>query len=297
MRWEDLIDSPVKTILGIADELGCGTSVPQAQALWAKLDHVNLTGAHKHNLRRGHGIVEGWKDWITNTHLDILRDHGIETYAVRYGYGPMSPLDESAYTPFQQMLEDYIRRGEVFRDYGDEDLFGFAFNKSNIDFSRFGFRQYPWRTHTAIERSSCRDESLVMEVSDVAEEACGIFNEAASIWIDAVHNDDLDSAMIDSITPVVSRLYDNDAELASFVSAMTAAVNAGQCSYAGKKEKYSEPLLLDSVGTTNIVLFQGKYYAVPQALGPVDFSLPNLSGIAFTGIADSFSELILMVNK
>ncbi|MDX8125949.1 hypothetical protein QLH52_01520 [Methylomonas sp. OY6] len=297
MRWEDLIDSPVKTILGIADELGCGTSVPQAQALWAKLDHVNLTGAHKHNLRRGHGIVEGWKGWITNTHLDILRDHGIEKYAVRYGYGPMSPLDESAYTPFQQMLEDYIRRGEVFRDYGDEDLFGFAFNKSNIDFSRFGFRQYPWRTHTSIERSSCRDESLVMEVSDVAEEACGIFNEAASIWIDAVHNDDLDSAMIDSITPVVSRLYDNDAELASFVSAMTAAVNAGQCSYAGKKEKYSEPLLLDSVGTTNIVLFQGKYYAVPQALGPVDFSLPNLSGIAFTGIADSFSELILMVNK
>jgi len=289
MHWEDLIERPVETILGIARELGRDLTEQQAREVWAKLDHVNLTGAHKHNLRKGHGIVQGWKRWITNTHLDILRDHGFEASACRYGYAAFPRLDETAYTPFQQKLADHIRRGEVFRDYGDETLFGFAFNKSNIDFARFGFRQYPWRTHTMIERSSCTNEGLVMEVSDVAEEACAHFNDAVRIWSKAVDSGQLDSAMLRAIIPAVAPLYESEAELAGFVTAMETAIGVSE------QTAPTAPILLESRGCTNIVYFRGRFYAVPQALGPVDFNAPDLSNTAFAGIADSLPELISMM--
>ena len=55
------------------------------------------------------------------------------------------------------------------------------------------------------------------------------------------------------------------------------------------------PILLESRGCTNIVYFRGRFYAVPQALGPVDFNAPDLSNTAFAGIADSLPELISMM--
>jgi hypothetical protein len=289
MRWEDLIDHPVDTILGIARELGRTLTPQQAREIWAKLDHVNLTGAHKHNLRKGHGITQGWKNWITNTHLDILRDHGFETFASHYGYAAFPRLDEAAYTPFQQKLADHIQRGEVFRDYGDETLFGFAFNKSNIDFARFGFRQYPWRTHTMIERSSCTNEDLVLEVSDVAEEACAHFNEAVHIWNKAAAEGQLDAGMLRSLTPAVAPLYDGDEALAGFVSAMETAIGESE------QATPASPVLLESRGHTNIVHFRGRYYAVPQALGPVDFNRSDLSDIPFAGIAETLPGLIAIM--
>lgn len=294
MRWEDLIDRPVDTILGIAQAMRCELSAEQAKAVWAKLDHKNLTGAHKHNLRRGHGIADGWKDWITNTHLDILRDHGLESYSHRYGYGDFPRLDESRYTPFQQMLSGLLARGEVFRDYGDADLFGFAFNKSNIDFSRFGFRQYPWRTHTGIERSSCRNEALVMEVSDVAEVACGQFNEAFPIWLKAAQQNCFDEDMAHRLSSAMANLYDNEEGLSVFRDAM---IQASSETCALQVAEPVLPVLMESRGTTNIVHFRGRYYAVPQSLGPVDFSQPNLSAISFAGIANSMRELVSMLEN
>lgn len=294
MRWEDMIDRPVDTVLGIAQALRCELSAEQAKAVWAKLDHVNLTGAHKHNLRRGHGISEGWKDWITNTHLDILRDHGLESYARRYGYGDFPRLDENRYTPFQQTLSGLLARGEVFRDYGDEDLFGFAFNKSNIDFSRFGFRQYPWRTHTGIERSSCRNEALVMEVSDVAEAACGQFNEAFPIWLEAARHNCFDEDMVHRLSSAMSSLYDNEQGLSLFRDAM---IRVSSETGALQVAEPASPVLMESRGTTNIVHFRGRYYAVPQSLGPVDFSQPDLSAISFAGIANSLPELVSMMEN
>ena len=80
MRWEDLIQEPVRTILTIADAAGIPVDADQAADIWRRLDHVNLTGAHRHNLRQGHGVVGGWRRWLTNTHLDMLRDYGIDTY-------------------------------------------------------------------------------------------------------------------------------------------------------------------------------------------------------------------------
>lgn len=225
MRWEDLITNPLKTIQSIAASLGLDCSIDQARAIWSKLDHVNLTGAHKHNLRRGYGVVNGWKRWITNTHLDILRDHGLESVSRRYGYGDFPNIDENFYTPFQKKLNDLLRRGEVFREYGDEDLFGLAFNKSNIDFSRFGFKSYPWRKFTCIERSSCSNESLVMEVADVAENSCAHFNDALVSMLEGMLCEKLDKTAFDEMLAKASPLFDNEYELLNFRKVM---INACQ---------------------------------------------------------------------
>ena len=149
--------------------MGVSLDRDQASDIWRKIDHVNLTGAHKHNFRLGHGVVGGWKSWITNTHLDMMRDYGLEDFSQEWGYGKIDMLDETAYTPFQKKLADAIANKKIIREYDDENLFGFAFNKSNLDLNRFTFKRYGWRTHTQIERSSCTDEDLVMEVSDAAE--------------------------------------------------------------------------------------------------------------------------------
>ena len=293
MRWEDLITRPVDTILSIAASLGRELSAEEARAIWAKLDHVNLTGAHQHNLRRGHGIVDGWKGWITNTHLDILRDHGLEQVSRRYGYGDFPRLDETRYTPFQQKLGDLLARGEVFRDYGDDDLFGFAFNKSNIDFSRFGFKQYPWRSHIGIERSSCRDEALVMEVSDVAEEACAQFNAAVEIWLEAVRHGHINTDLVDQLSSAVAPLYENEQALSNFRETMFHACKAEPVPQAGPLS----PVLLESRGKTNIVHFRGRYYALQQSLGPVDFSQPDLSHIPFLAVAESLPSLVSILER
>ena len=290
MRWEDLINHPVPTIQAIAAELGSPVDEGRAQAIWAKLDHVNLTGAHKHNLRKGHGISEGWKSWISNTHLDLLRDAGIEACGLHYGYPPFPTLDETTYTPFQQILADHLKRGEVFRDYGDETLFGFAFNKSNIDFKRFGFKMYPWREHTCIERSSCPDDDLVMEVSDVAEESCAIFNSALAQWIQADATAALDTSLVTPLASTLAALYTDPAELDGFAATLHQAL-----SDAPPAPPSATPILMESRGTTNIVQFQGQFYGVPQALGPIDFSTADLTSIPFSGVAPTLPGLIAML--
>ena len=56
------------------------------------------------------------------------------------------------------------------------------------------------------------------------------------------------------------------------------------------------PQLLDSIGTINIVAYAGRYYALPQALGPVDFSqdIGHLPGIQ---IDDQLANLLSRVKN
>jgi hypothetical protein len=179
-RWEDLIDKPIETITKVSRCLNIELSLKQVQDIWSKLGHVNLTGAHKHNFRKGHGIVGGWKNWITNHHLSLLREYGFEPFFERWGYGPIEDLNHEDYSPFQKKVSKAIEQGKILREYDDKDLFGLAFNKSNVDLSRFDFKQYEWRKHTRIERSSCPDDELVMEVSNAAENSCRLINNELS---------------------------------------------------------------------------------------------------------------------
>jgi hypothetical protein len=185
MRWEELINDPAGTICRIASELDVACTEEEALALWKPMDHVNLLHYHKHNYRKGKGIVGDWKNSLVNEHLDIFREYGFDHYLERLGYPPVPVLDPRDYSPYQKLIARYLQRGEIYRQIGDPDLFGFAFNKSNIDASKFGFKSFPARKWTRVERSTLSRDSIVEAVSDTAEECCEKINQLLSQLLDA----------------------------------------------------------------------------------------------------------------
>lgn len=176
MAWEDLIRTPAATVARLGEAVGTPLSEADAAAIWRDLAYRNLTGAHRHNFRPGHGRVGGWKETLVNDHLEIACEGGLAPVARALGWDPAERLDPASYTPFQQRIAAALRQGKVIDDTADRDLFIFAFNKTNIDFSRFGFRIGAWRAHARLERSCFKDEALERRVSDAAEEACGALN-------------------------------------------------------------------------------------------------------------------------
>lgn len=176
MRWEDLITDPEATILRIARDAGIAIDAAIAKDIWSKLDHVNLTGHHKHNYRVGHGKVGDWRYSVTNAHIEMAKSYGIEPYMAQLGYGPLEYLDPNAYTPFQREVQAYLDRGEVYRDFPDQDLFTFAFNKSNLVSDKFHFKRYAWREHTQVERSIFTDDAMMFRVWEAAEQAVAELN-------------------------------------------------------------------------------------------------------------------------
>lgn len=176
MRWEDLIDRPVPTIQAIGRAANIELTEAAAAGIWRALDHINLTGNHKHNFRRGKGKVGDWRNSLVNEHLDLIRSAGLEPAMIELGYGPLPTLDEADYTPYQRNVADAIRRGAVLDSVTDRDLFGFAFNKSNLNSEKFAFRRHGWREHTQVERSGFADEAVERAVWDAAETAAGQVN-------------------------------------------------------------------------------------------------------------------------
>jgi hypothetical protein len=307
MRWEDLISDPVATVRRIATARGVELSDAQAADIWRRLDHVNLTGAHKHNYRVGHGVVGGWKRWIVNRHLEMLDDYGLSRLLEPNGYGRLERLDEAQFTPFQRQLGDLIARGEVFNDTGDADLFGFAFNKSNIDISRFAFKRYPWREHTQIERSSCSNDALVDDVSDAAETVCGAINAACRGWLafwaeapSGVASGEVQSCIEDlvSCVPDVGRRGVAREAVRAAVAQASGVEGGALVRDAHLPRPVSrEPMLLESIGTTNIVEFRERYYALPQALGPVDFHVGEVDRLPGVRVAGSLDEITRMIGR
>lgn len=300
MRWEDLIERPVATIMGLAARCGLPVDAEHASQIWSRLDHVNLTGAHKHNLRRGKGIVGDWRNWITNRHLDIIRDHGLEATMQRFGYGRIETLDEAAYTPFQCEVADLLARGEVYRDIPDPDLFGFAFNKSNLESSAFPFKRYPWRTYTQVERSEFTDEGLVMTVWDAAEAAAGELNaifEAILSGSYASHASARasEAAILDAARPLATRMPKATEAFAAAVKQTISeafARHGGDTSIADPDEP---PRLVRSIGQTNLVAYRGRFLGVPWAAGPLDLAAVPAETIAGARIADTYRDLVRQV--
>lgn len=169
MRWEDLISEPVRTIKTMGKAINLDIADAPAAAVWARLDHVNLTGHHKHNYRQGKGVVGDWKKSLTNRHLEIIRARGLEKAMREFGYGALEQLDESAFTDYQRTIDAHIGRGEICDPTEDRDLFGFAFNKSNINAEKFQFRRYDWKAHTQLERSCFGDVAMELEIWEAAE--------------------------------------------------------------------------------------------------------------------------------
>lgn len=273
MKWEDLIEHPVTTIKDIGARLDVHLSDAEAKSIWGKLEHRNLTGAHKHNFRQGHGIVGGWKNWITNYHIDLLEDEGLFEYFHEFGYDLSERLDESHYTEFQRKLKSLIDRQEVYMDYGDEDLYGFAFNKTNIDITQFDFKLYPWKTFTQIERSSCKNNFLVESVSEIAELACQDLNSVIDFWMDQGHQLIRSKNPNDFLTILQKFSCVHDDELvASCTAALLSLENSEAESTSAQNRARQQPVLVEEFNYYNIVYFRDLYIALPQSLGPTDLS-------------------------
>ncbi len=186
MKWEELITNPVNTILFLADCFKVHIDEKKAEIIWKIIGFKNLTGHHKHNFRRGHGTVDGWKRTLTNDHLSLFRSCGLEAICKELGYGAITDLDTSMYSPYQNDVSKYIQAGIVYDEYEDRDLFNFAFNKSNLDSSKFDFfKRYEWRANTQIERSSFSDEKLLFRIWDIAENETKSFNRLFSVLLDS----------------------------------------------------------------------------------------------------------------
>jgi hypothetical protein len=318
MRWEDLITQPLPTIRRLGAAAGVGITDAGARDIWARLDHVNLTQAHKHNYRPGAGIVGDWKQWIVNEHLDIARRHGLEEIALELGYEGFGRLDESRYTPFQQRVAGFIRRGEVYREFFDPDLFTFAFNKSNLVSDRFPFRRHGWRTHTQIERSIFGDEALEGVIWDAAEKATSELNDFLRDFLAHECSSPEDAlrqlgalrrrhaAGLGASEPIryaeAFRAAEREARGRAPLRSRLASLARGA---AGRLRRIvspppaaGTPRRIESLKGYDIVFYKGVYYGLPQSLGPVRFDsseakrLPGvIDGTTLESVRDAIAEL------
>lgn len=321
MRWEDLIAQPVQTIMRLANETGVPITEDDAKQIWKKLDHVNLTQAHKHNYRVGHGVLDGWKYWMTNHHLKIIKSYGFDKHMVKLGYGEIAYLDEANYTDFQKRVSQYIDEGKIYQEFFDPDLFTFAFNKSNLVSDKFSFKRYDWRTHTQIERSIFTDEALELKVWDCAEKACGELNEFITDFLtysQALDNkgltellDKLQKKYRQTLGSALGEKYDQAFSEAKAIldtqpiehhkkNVDTSLFNKmlrpfkrlfssnTQEVVAPNNQLSSPPVLVNSAQFCNVVHYNGKYYALPHKLGAIELDkvdekkLKGLDGVLVT---------------
>ena len=300
MRWEDLISKPAETICRLAEEAGITLDDDSAGQIWARLDHVNLTGAHKHNYRQGKGRVGDWRNWITNRHLDIIRDYGFDEFMTAFGYDPVPRLDEAKYSPFQKRVDSLLASGTIYNEFEDRELFGFAFNKSNIDSSEFGFKRYEWREHTQVERADFRDENLMIEAWTAADQATGHLNTVLDIHL---------SGSFETLASAITSLERTQSAANYFRDAMPRAYEAifpnmreliiGYFSASDQDQKASPapPLLICSRGSYNVVAYGAKYFGIPQSAGPMDLSTVSLDGAEGIVVRPQFESLIDSLSK
>jgi hypothetical protein len=297
MRWEDLIERPADTICSIAAHAGFAIEPQHATELWRRIDHVNLTGAHQHNYRRGKGIVGDWKNWMTNRHVEIIRDHGLEKAMQAFGYGPIEPLDEAEYTPFQQRVAAMVARGEVYDFYPDRDLFGFAFNKSNLDSSAFAFRRYEWSENTCVERSSVRDEAVVMAVWNAAEAAAGEFNRLLACVLSGNYATEAKAGT--SLTevervagPIKRRMPRAYAVLQDALQVIVREAFKNGSAFHPVADPNEPPRLIRGWKDYNIVSYLGRFSAIPLAIGPVDLTRRDPVTIEGALVSESYVSLV-----
>jgi hypothetical protein len=330
MRWEDLIRQPVPTILRLAGESGVPVTEGYAASLWRKLDHVNLTQAHKHNYRVGHGVVGGWKNWITNHHLRMIKDYGFDKHMTTLGYGEIEFFDETAYTPFQRKVSDCIDAGKVHTEFFDPDLFTFAFNKSNLVSDKFPFKRYEWRQHTQIERSIFENEDLQGEIWDCAEQACAEVNALLDGYLkrsDKLAGAELARMLVrlrdehrPTLGAVLGKRYDaafTEAharvryggnayrafawmrKLTGRVGRKLRAMSSGQFFRPGHASAagLEQPRLVSSEAACNVVEFRGKYYVLPKALGPVEVDKQRVEKIPGVHVTDTREDAMNYARK
>ncbi len=270
MRWEDLIQEPIGEIQRVAQAAGEPVNAEYAARVWSELDHRNLTRYHRHSFRRG--LLNDWQFNVTNTHLKLFEDAGFGAYLEQFGYDPITFFDESDYTPDQRLIEEHIRRGEPYVENLDIDLITFAFNKTNFTPSpRFKFKHYPRQGAVEIEKSTLRDEALATGfMSRMAHISETVYRYLMELRLAATAATSGDESLLRelriSYKDIFSEWLGDRAE--PMFSALTQSTSTN-----------APPRLVGSHSGYNIVSFCGTHYAVPQSLGPMDFSQLDLASL------------------
>ncbi len=289
MRWEDLIQDPIKEIQRIALATGEPATEAYANRVWSELDHRNLTRYHRHSFRRG--LMNDWQFNLTNTHLKIFEEAGFQDYLHQFGYDPITYFNESNYTSDQRLIEDHIRLGEPYVENLDNDLITFAFNKTNfIPSPRFSFKHYPRQGAIEIEKSTLRDEALelgFMEcIAPVSEIVFHYLQELLPVAEAAAVGNDL---------PLVefrgrySKIFSE--WLGDRSESMFSAVNRSEAVVA-------VPRLVGSLAGYNIVHVGAQHYSVPQSLGPMDLGQLDTSTLTSSIlVTHSYEEAVQAINR
>jgi hypothetical protein len=175
MKWENLILEPVKTILEIADVAKISITEKTAVEIWEKIQYRNLTRWHRHSFRKG--VIGDWKLSITNTHMELFRSYGFDEFLEELGYAKAEYFNEAEYTPTQKIIEEYLKKGHIYKPHEDENLFKFAFNKTNLTSSKFPFKSYSRLGDIHIERSTFKDEVIIQGFREAIGNAIATANQ------------------------------------------------------------------------------------------------------------------------
>jgi hypothetical protein len=272
MRWEDLILEPVKTIMEIAERAGMGITESYARKVWKEIDHRNLTRYHMHSFRKG--VMHDWKNSITNSHLELFKKYDFNDYLKEFGYPEIEFFNVDHYTPVQKTIEEHIKKGEVYRYRGDDNLYTFAFNKSNfLATGRYQFKTYPRNGGIKIERSMFRNETILRGFIEAMGPALSTVSDflvdVRSATINLERGDDA------SFKDVEKKYHDTFSGPTHLEDAVGYSNAFGKIKEISSVEKV--PRLVDSYKRYNIVKMNRRYYGVPQSLGPLDLQSASIS--------------------
>ncbi len=272
MRWEDLIMDPKKTIMKIAKRAGMEITEGYAGRVWDEIDHRNLTRYHKHSFRKGQ--MNDWKNSITNSHLELFKSYGFNDYLEEFGYDRIVYFDEKDYTPIQRTIENYIKRGEIHKYRGDDDLYTFAFNKTNfVATGRYQFKTYPRNGGVKIEKSMFRNEAILLGFI----EAMGPCLTLVSKFLSDVRKASLEvvegnEKAFDTVEEKYRSKFACEIpkeEMASFTQAFKTTIN--------NQIQARIPVLVGSYKNYNIVKMNKNYYSVPLSIGQMDLQSVDVS--------------------
>jgi hypothetical protein len=270
MKWENLILEPVKTILEIAGAAEMNIGEKTTKEIWENIQYRNLTRWHRHSFRKG--VIGDWKSSITNTHLELFKSYGFNEFLEELGYEKIEYFVEADYTPVQKTIEEYFKKGKVYKPHEDEDMYTFAFNKTNLTSSKFPFKSYSRLGDIHIERSTFKDESIIQGFREVIGRAVGIANQFLTEIRDVKLNDSNNEDI--SLKAVKARYYDIYRESLSGDMAIYDRVFD---TVSGTEKENEIPRLVASYESYNVVSLNNKCYGVPQSLGPMDLQRINFN--------------------
>ena len=168
-KWEDIITNPTNNIIKISKNLNLPIKNKDTQKIWDKLKFKNLTGEHQHNSRNGGRKIGNEYECLTIEHINILKEYGFEKIQSKFGYKLFKKINIHQYNDFQIKLSKSISDRSPINEINDIDLNNFAFQKTNIDFRSFNFKVYDWKKYTKIERTNIKNNKLIEEIWNIAE--------------------------------------------------------------------------------------------------------------------------------